>query len=102
MVIDLAKHHGWLVAHFRPAQMRSGRWATLMMGDPGFPDLVLARRGRVIFAELKKEDGAVKPSQRRWLEELGEYGGLGDTLVGVYDVFVWRPSDRPTIEKVLA
>ena len=56
-VIDLAQARKWLVHHDLPSQRRNGRWSTLVEGNPGFPDLVLARRGQVIFAELKKETG---------------------------------------------
>lgn len=88
-VVALAKLHRWKVAHFRPAQMQSGRWATPMKGDKGFPDLTLARRGVVMFAELKSEVGRLSKEQKEWGEELG-------------DLFhVWRPSDLPRIADLL-
>src|SRR5689334_22388822 len=37
----------------------------------GFPDLVLARGDRLIFAELKTEKGNVSEDQQKWLESLG-------------------------------
>jgi len=43
-IVQAAKLHGWMVAHFRPALTAKG-WRTPMQGDPGFPDLVLARKG---------------------------------------------------------
>lgn len=93
-VIDLAHILGWHVAHFRPAQTRRGNWVTPMTGDVGFPDLVLARYGAVVFAELKSERGKVAPAQEAWIEALtgGDNG-----------VFVWRPHDwlAGTIESVL-
>ena len=93
-VIDLAKLCGWRVAHFRPAMNRRGVWATQMQGDPGFPDLVLAREGRVIFAELKSERGKMTPDQQAWRWALGA-GRVGCTA------YVWRPADWPRIEEVL-
>jgi hypothetical protein len=64
-------------------------------GDAGFPDLVLARDGRVIFAELKTERGKPSPAQDRWMLEIrGRY----DTSL----CYLWRPSDRPEIQRVLA
>jgi hypothetical protein len=52
--------------------------------DAGFPDLVLAGHGRLIFAELKREGGRASIAQLRWKDEL-EAAGI--------EVYVWRPSD---------
>lgn len=71
-VITLARYKQWLIAHFRPAQMQSGRWATAMQGDVGFPDLVLARRGQVLFVELKRMQGRTTPAQKMWGRQLGD------------------------------
>lgn len=69
-VIHLAHLCGWLVHHSRPAITRSGKWATHLQGDPGLPDLVLARNGSVLFFELKV--GRNKPGvhQDAWLAAL--------------------------------
>jgi hypothetical protein len=80
-VMDTAALLGYRTAHFRPAQARSGRWATPMQGDRGFPDLVLAKSGRILVVELKSDTGKLGPGQREWLDELGEHGRL------------WRPRD---------
>jgi len=79
-VLDTAVLLGWHVAHFRPARTARG-WRTPMQGQPGFPDLVLARGGTVILAELKTDRGQPKPDQLAWLDALGEHGRL------------WRPRD---------
>jgi len=84
-VMQTAHLTGWMVAHFRPAMTQRGRWVTPMSGDTGFPDLVLARDGRVIVAELKRDKGIVSTGQMRWLSALGDYGR------------VWRPRDWPEI-----
>ena len=87
-VVELASLDGWLVHHCRPA--RTGRgWSTPIQGHPGFPDLVLARDGRVIFAELKRQGAKVTPAQARWWREL-------------VTMAVWRPSDWAEIEATLA
>lgn len=107
-IIDLAHHHGWLAAHFRPAQGRDGRWVTPMQGDKGFPDVILARGGRIVFIEAKREKGGVvSPAQRAWLEELDpapqlcpEWACGGDGGVA-HSVHVFRPSDRAAIEELL-
>ena len=95
-VIDLATYHGWLVAHFRAAKMGDGRWVTPMVGDPGFPDLVLARRGDVIFAELKVGRGKVSAVQKAWLEAL-----RSSEWERTHEVYLWRPEDRDEIEGLL-
>lgn len=59
----------------------------------GLPDLLLVREDRILWAELKAQDGTTTPEQRAWIEELRAAGQT---------VFIWRPSDWPTIERVLA
>jgi hypothetical protein len=88
MVIDMAHLFGWRVAHFRKVQTH-GRWMTAVAADgKGFPDLVLAKLGRVIFAELKTDKGRLSVEQELWLKELP-------------DCVVWRPRDWEQIERVL-
>lgn len=84
-VIQTAKLYGWMVTHFRPVKLPSGRWATPLEGDAGFPDLALARNGVVLLRELKTDIGAVEPQQRKWLAAAGSFGA------------VWRPADWPAI-----
>ena len=80
-VIDLAHVYRYRVAHFRPAQTGRG-WRTPVGADgAGFPDMVLAKPGRVLFVELKSATGRVSPRQLDWLEAL------------MPDGFVWRPAD---------
>lgn len=82
-VIDLARTLGWRVAHFRPAQTQTGRWVTPVQADgAGFPDLVLVRGRRTIFAELKTDRGRLSSPQHEWIEALTEAGN---------EVYVWRP-----------
>jgi carbohydrate-selective porin OprB len=87
-VIDLAKFRGWKVTHFRVAWTEKG-WRTPLQGDAGFPDLVLARRGSIIIAELKTEKGKVTRAQAGWANALGS----------VYRL--WRPSDMDDITREL-
>lgn len=88
-VIDLARLHGWRVSHTRPARTERG-WRTPVEGDAGAPDLLLARDGAVLLAELKSARGRPAPDQVAWLAALGPYGRL------------WRPADFPTIAALLA
>src|SRR6202042_1235579 len=69
-VIELARLLGYRVAHFRPALTTKG-WRTPVEADgKGFPDLVLARPGRLIFAELKTNTGRATLEQGEWLSAL--------------------------------
>ena len=86
-IIEYAHDHGWLVAHFRPAMVRSGKWVTPMQGDVGFPDLVLAKGGVVYHWELKRGDEKPTGYQVAWIEALN-----GRVL---------HPADWPAVKVVL-
>ena len=81
-VVELAQLFGWLVYHTYDSR-RSAH---------GFPDLVLVRGERVLFVELKRQDGKATPKQRVWLEALKAAG---------QEVYLWRPSDWDALEAVL-
>jgi hypothetical protein len=87
-VIELAKFHGWMVSHFRPAWTERG-WRTALQGHSGFPDLTLARNGVVLIIELKTVKGRTTKEQVRWGEAIGEPYRL------------WRPTDMDEIKETL-
>lgn len=87
-VTQLAATLGWHIHHDR------GDYRECIGGDAGFPDLVLARAGRVIFAELKSATGHLTPSQADWLTQLGS----GQTV----ETYLWRPADIDEIAKLLS
>ena len=58
----------------------------------GWPDLVLIRRPRVVFAELKAERGRLTDDQAATLAELRACG---------QEVYLWRPSDWERVERIL-
>ena len=91
-VIELAQLYDWLVSHFRPGRTLQG-WRTAIQGDKGFPDLVLVRSPRVIFAELKSERGRLTPEGKAWKELLEQCPGV--------EYYLWRPEDWEEIELVL-
>jgi hypothetical protein len=109
-VIEMAQTFGWLVHHDRPARTEKG-WRTAIQGDPGFPDLVLARRGMVLVSELKRDTGGLSDEQKAWLYALGgtsHWDGDGWLIKprasgGGLAVGVWRPWNwsKREIEKVL-
>lgn len=72
-IIEAAERFGWLVHHGRPARVKDG-WRTAITGAPGYPDLTLARRGRVLWLEVKGPRGRLRPHQAVWGAILGSTG----------------------------
>jgi hypothetical protein len=66
------------------------------MGDPGFPDLVLAKHGRLYFFELKTEKGQLSPAQAAWFQELVNVTG------NQVQAELIRPGDLDTVIRALA
>jgi len=90
-----ARIHGWRGYHTR--------WS--LGSDAGFPDLVLARAPRVIFAELKRErrpltKGRLVAGRRlRWTE--GQTEWLAELLGCPVESYWWTPRDLAEIEEIL-
>jgi hypothetical protein len=84
-VMKVATQLGWLWYHaYDP-----------ISDAAGFPDLVLVRRKRLLFAELKTEKGKLSKEQQRWFELL-------NTVISDHcDVYVWRPSMMEDIVEIL-
>lgn len=80
-VIRFAKRQGWRSYHVHDSRKSVA----------GFPDLVLVR-DRVVWAELKTETGRVTADQQTWLDALGATRA---------EVYLWRPSDWPSIVEAL-
>lgn len=92
-IVELARLAGWAIFHVSDSR-KPGPNGTLV-GDrmtKGFPDLVLAGHGRILFRELKRESGRLSKEQVEWLDVLSSNGA---------DAKVWRPSDWDEIESVL-
>lgn len=81
-VIRYARVFGWAVYHTHDSRR----------SQPGFPDLVLVRRPRIVWAELKSQRGTVTTEQQAWLDELRACD---------QEVHVWRPSDWRIVEGTL-
>lgn len=69
-VVGLAKLTGWRVMHQRPARTAQG-WRTTIVGDKGFPDVVLAKNSCTVFLELKGPGAYPSIDQLHWLRALG-------------------------------
>lgn len=94
----LAQQLGWLGYHTH----RSDR------SPAGFPDLVLVRGPRLIFAELKRQARSAKPTpaQEEWLDRLGVVERAvadANATVASVEVYLWRPEDLldRSIESIL-
>lgn len=83
-VIVLAKARGWFVYHTYDSRR----------SEYGFPDLVMVRAPRLIFAELKREHGHLTDEQAMWLNQLRS--------AYQEEVYVWYPSEWESIEAILA
>ena len=59
----------------------------------GFPDLVLVRNDRTVFAELKTDKGKLSVAQDGWLNLLR---GTSN------EVYLWRPSDMDDVLGILS
>jgi len=92
-VIQLAETFGYAWGHFRPAQTSRG-WRTPVSGPlgEGWPDLMLARPGRFILAECKRQRGEVSTAQAVVHALLRDAG---------VEVYVWRPGDLDAVAAVL-
>ena len=73
-IIDLATRLGW--RHYHTYDSRRS--------DTGFPDLVLARDTRLVFAELKTDAATPTRAQSQWIEALDTAGA---------EAYVLRPAD---------
>ena len=79
LVLGVAETFGWEVFHDGDSRR----------SNAGFPDLVLVKDGRIIFAELKREKGAYpSKAQMKWQSVLGK--AAGDNVM----VALWRPSSN--------
>ena len=98
---DLAKIYHWKYYH---------TWKSIH-SPAGFPDIVMVKPPRLIFAELKSEKGKITPEQEEWLSLLRQCGSYPSSsliddkgLTLVYQrlgVYLWRPSDFETIIEIL-
>lgn len=88
-VIDLAKLRQWKCWHDNYSRRNAAGW----------PDWFFLRNGRLLVVELKAEKGRLRIEQRHWMWEFTQVSQ--ESRGAVYSA-VWRPSDWPEIEQVLA
>jgi hypothetical protein len=99
-LLKWAKVYGWRRFHVRNSGYGGNSY---VQGDKGFPDLVLVRPPRLIFAELKIEKKEPTPEQIEWLTDLSENShdvyGMPSSAVETY---TWRPEMWSEILVVLS
>ena len=84
-IVQKAREWGWLCFHTYDSRRC----------EPGFPDLILLRRDRMIAAELKRSrKEKPSPAQRKWLRAFQGVSGA--------NVYIWSPEDWDTILKELS
>lgn len=88
-VVDCAHRFHWRVAHFTRARQGDRHFTPVAYDGKGFPDLVLARHGEVIFAELKSPRGVLSRDQADWVDAIWPKGSGTAT----HRVFVFTPAD---------
>jgi Holliday junction resolvase len=82
-ITDLADLTGWRWFHAYDSRR----------SPAGFPDLVLVRRGRLLFFEVKSASGRISRPQAAWLLDLAQVPGVVALAV--------RPSDWPKVQRLL-
>jgi VRR-NUC domain len=82
-VLELARIYRWRAFHTYDSRRST----------PGFPDLVLIRPPRLIFAELKSARGALTVDQKEWLTDLA---------FCMVEAYVWHVGDIQHVTEVLA
>lgn len=98
LLLMRATQRGWKAHHVTDSRR-------VLMGDTGAPDWWLARWGKLVVVELKREDGKLSPEQREWLDAMGWLGEQDqwDQLLGFPRLTVWviRPSSLNRFLEVL-
>lgn len=85
-----AKALGYLCYHVFDSRFASAKYI-----DKGFPDAILARDGRVLAFEFKRERGVVSLAQHEWIYHLSAGGQI--------ECYILRPHDLSSgrIEAIL-
>jgi hypothetical protein len=96
-VLAYARLMGWRAHHDNATNAprrcsACGSLRRLPRNAPGMLDLILIRRPRIVWVELKSQRGRLSDDQRCWLDDLRACG---------QEVYIWRPSDWPAVERIL-
>lgn len=82
-VIRLLLSHGYRYMHI-PKSFTRGKWQTVAVGDPGWPDLIAFHPATNdhLLIELKSAKGRLREGQQDWIDSAGPEHG-----------YVIRPGD---------
>ncbi len=86
----------WQSEILRAARALGWTWYHTQRSDrspEGFPDLVLVKPPRIVFAELKRQEGKLSTDQLVWYGLLIQCPGV--------EAYVWRPGDIDEVLRVL-
>lgn len=86
-VVNLAESFGWQWMHIGRTGKHVANGAKGTLGR-GWPDLLLIRGSRIIFAELKAQKAPPLPEHQK---------AVLNILAQAAEAYVWRPSDLPFI-----
>jgi hypothetical protein len=107
-VMDLARKGGWTCGAKDEGELGGLTYhavSVMAQSERGWPDLTLIRRRdrRIIFWELKRENGELSPRQKAVLDLLRCLEGppLLGSLRPTIQVGCIRPSDMPAIKEAL-
>lgn len=67
-------------------EKRGGLCLKFLSTVSGVPDRMIVYKGRVLFVELKTEEGRLSALQRYWISQFGKCGVPIDVLYGLKDV----------------
>lgn len=101
-IVETAILRGWLVYHTHDSRS----------SERGFPDLVLVRPPRLIFAELKNEKNKLSHDQEMWMaalkvvalsarEQAEAILTEGLPVKPLVEAHIWRPDDWDLVQAVL-
>ena len=79
-VIEMAERLGLLVYHTHDSRR----------SQPGFPDLVIAGKRGIVYAELKRQRGKLTDEQQAWRQAIEATAGRSWTG---HEYHLWRPHD---------
>ena len=118
-VVGVARLYGWRIFH-APAGGKGGRADREQLPEGrGFPDLVMVRGPRLVFAELKTRTGKLGPGQEEWLHAFAVVGDAVESLrlaalaanggalplachpPASVEAYLWRPADFEDVHAVL-
>jgi hypothetical protein len=111
--LEAEQRANWSEAEFTQALRKQATWQGWLFyhtgdsrkSDRGFPDVVMVRQGRLVFAELKVREEKLRKDQAIWIEALRVASSALSAFTGPtrsLEVFVWRPADWVSIKGVLS